>query len=157
MNLKEAFNNNFNIERTFKVIKNQEGCSVSLSKDDLAINSPNDSVRVSDVDGNEYIFKVCDSVTCRPSNTKNKALPLDNVFIATLTPDGIHWRNCAVWMDKKSNQVKIEGLIDSRTVSTNKGIFQCANFLDDVDSLDTTGDILGQVRDGKLVDYCIMF
>ncbi len=46
LTLKEAFNNNFNIEHAFRVIKNQEGCSVSLSKDDLAINSSNDNVRV---------------------------------------------------------------------------------------------------------------
>ncbi|MCS6132261.1 hypothetical protein DWV13_11580 [Clostridium botulinum] len=42
LTLKEAFNNNFNIEHAFRIIKNQEGCSVSLSKDDLAINSSSD-------------------------------------------------------------------------------------------------------------------
>ncbi len=153
LNLKEAFNNNFNIEHVFKVIKNQEGCSVSLSDDDLAINSPNDSVRVSDVDGNEYIFKVCD----RPVNMEMEAIALpslDCLFTAKLASDGIHWQIADY---TRCNQVIINKVIDSRTVSTNKGIFKCASFLDDIDSLDTTGGILGQVRDGKLVDYCVMF
>ncbi|NFN29942.1 hypothetical protein FDB75_16305 [Clostridium botulinum] len=118
MNLKEAFNNDSNIERVFKVIRNQEGCSVL----------PLDDVWVSDVDGNKYIFRICD----RPVNT---VLPsLGCLFTAKLESDGVHWQIADY---TRCNQVIVNKVVDNRTVSTNKGIFKCAIFSDDIDSLST--------------------